>query len=346
MAKPCLLLIGNFLSASVGTRSVGEDLADRLAGIGYPVIKTSSRKGKIVRMLDMGITILCQRRIYDLAYLEVYSTLAFLWAEVCTRLLTSLHKPFVLVLHGGGLPDLATQNPSRVHRLLSQTKFVVTPSLFVQTKLSSFCPVIRYLPNAIDLSRYSFRLQDQAEPRLIWLRAFHEIYNPEMAVLVLAEVVKTHPDATLTLIGPDKKDGSMERTIRLIEDFKLVQKVFITGPIPKLEIPAELNKGGIFLNTTRFESFGVSVMEAAACGLPIVSTNVGELSYLWRNGEDAILVPSDDPKAMGEAVLRILSEPDLSGKLSASGKKRAEQFDWQIILPMWDRLFQQVLNRE
>jgi glycosyltransferase involved in cell wall biosynthesis len=74
----------------------------------------------------------------------------------------------------------------------------------------------------------------------------------------------------------------------------------------------------------------------------IVSTNVGELPYLWENGVDALLVPPNDPEAMAAAVKRILTEPGLAEKLSKNARIKAEQFDWPIILPQWEELFNSI----
>jgi glycosyltransferase involved in cell wall biosynthesis len=103
-----------------------------------------------------------------------------------------------------------------------------------------------------------------------------------------------------------------------------------------------LSEGDIFLNTTNHESFGVSVMEAAACGLCIVSTNVGELSLLWQDGHDSLLVQPDDHEAMASAVRGILCEPKLAERLSRNARAKAEQFDWSKILPQWEALLQEV----
>jgi glycosyltransferase involved in cell wall biosynthesis len=83
-------------------------------------------------------------------------------------------------------------------------------------------------------------------------------------------------------------------------------------------------------------------MEAAACGLCIVSTNVGELPLLWQDGHDALLVQPDDSTAMAAAVRRILREPGLAERLSRNARAKAEQFDWAVILPQWERVLAEV----
>ena len=69
-----------------------------------------------------------------------------------------------------------------------------------------------------------------------------------------------------------------------------------------MQVPSELNEFDIFLNTTFVDNTPVSVLEAMACGLCVVSTDVGGLSFLLEHEGDALLVPPDNPKAMAAAV--------------------------------------------
>jgi glycosyltransferase involved in cell wall biosynthesis len=344
MNKSGILLVGNFLSSHTGTRSVGEELSLRLSAIGWKTIETSHQPGRTFRLVDMLSSVIVHRKKYQIAYVEVYSGLAFFWAEMVVQLLSLLHKPVVLTLHGGGLVEFAQRNPTRITKLLRKGQIIVTPSLFLQAALKPYNTTIRYLPNAVDVSHYEFQLRYHPAPKIIWLRAFHEIYQPEMAVKVLSFLVKEFKEITLTMIGPDKKDGSLNSALDLAQRTDMTSHINIVGSIPKSEVPIWLAKGDIFLNTTRFESFGVSVVEAALIGLPIVTTSVGELSYLWENEKTAMLVPQNAPEAMANAIRRILTEPGLAERLSSNARRKAEQFDWSVILPHWERLLNEALK--
>jgi glycosyltransferase involved in cell wall biosynthesis len=81
-----------------------------------------------------------------------------------------------------------------------------------------------------------------------------------------------------------------------------------------------------------------------ACGLCIVSTNVGGLPFLLENEHDSLLVPPDDPAAMARAIRRILTEPGLSKRLSFNARSKVEAFDWSKILPQWEKLLAAVAD--
>ena len=338
----CVLLIGNFLSHTAGSRGVSEDLSEQLGRHGWHTITCSSKPNRLLRLSDMLLTSILHHSRYQVAHIDVFSGRAFLWADIISRVLRILKKPFILTLHGGNLNNFAQQYPGNVQRLLTSAKAVTTPSLFLQNSFSSIKNVVQYLPNAIEIAHYPFKLRSQPGPRLIWLRAFHSIYNPGLAVEVLALLHRELPLVSLTMIGPDKKDGSLQAVKRLAVELGVERNLHLFGAIPKPDVPARLDEGDIFLNTTRYESFGVAVMEAAAVGLPIVTTNVGELPYLWKDGQDALLVPPDDAEAMAKAVQRILTEPGLAERLSYNARQKAERYDWSVILPQWESLLTEV----
>lgn len=338
MNKQSILLVGNFLSARVGTRSVGEELSMRLAQKGWKTVETSSQLNRILRLLDMLFVTLTRKNQYQIAYVEVYSGMAFLWADVIARLLYKLGKSVILALHGGMLSEFAKNHPKRFAALLNQASAVVTPSLFLQFNLQAFCKNIIYLPNAVDINRYPFHPRKSVSPKIVWLRALHQIYHPEVAIQAIVRLRDEFPNISLLMIGPDKKDGSLQSVKQLIEVYGLESNVKIVGAVPKSEVPIWLKKGDIFLNTTRYESFGISVLEAALVGLPIVTTSVGELPYLWQHEHTAMLTPVNDPNAVANAIRRIILEPDLAEHLSINARRKAEQYDWSVVLPQWEAL--------
>ena len=160
-------MVGNFLSFHRGTRSVGEQLSSHLSVNHWKTIETSHHSGRIFRLMDMLATVIMHRKQYQVAYVEVYSGLAFYWAEIVVRLLSLLHKPMILALHGGRLPEFAQQKSERLGNLLNQGQIVVTPSLFLQARLKPFHSAIHYLPNAVDIRHYSFQLRGHPVPKLI-----------------------------------------------------------------------------------------------------------------------------------------------------------------------------------
>jgi glycosyltransferase involved in cell wall biosynthesis len=343
-SKPGILLVGNFLSGAGFTRGVCEDLAERLAQAGWPVITTSHKPARLPRLVDMMATAWKHRHEYAVAQVDAYSGPSFLWAEVVCWVLRRAGKPYVLTLHGGALPAFARRWPGRVRRLLRSAAVVTTPSHYLREQMRPYRSDLRLLSNPLDIGRYPFVLRQRPQPCLVWLRTFHHIYNPTLAPRVVALLAQEFPDVHLTMVGPDKGDGSLQATQRLAAELGVADRIAWPGGVPKADVPVWMSQGDIFLNTTNVDNTPVSVLEALACGLCVVSTDVGGIPYLLEHEEDALLVPPDDAEAMAAAVRRVLTEPGLAERLSRNARKKAEGFDWSVVLPQWERLLLEVLG--
>lgn len=346
MREKSVLIIGNFLSHRTGAQSVCEDLASHLEDNGWRVHGASTKQGRAAKLLDMLATVWRLRREYGVAQVDVYSGPAFIWAEAVGWALRRVRKPFVLTLHGGNLPNFARAWPRRVARLLRSAAVVTSPSRYLLEQMRPYRADIRLLPNPLDLTNYTFGAGVLDTRQLIWLRAFHSIYNPTVAPRVMARLNKDFPELRLMMIGPDKGDGSLQASQRVAAELGVTSEIKFISGVPKAQVPATLRQGGVFLNTTNEDNTPVSVMEAMASGLCVVSTNVGGLPYLLEDGEDALLVPPDDDAAMAAALRRILSDASLAQRLAANARRKVERFDWPAILPQWEEIFRSLLQTQ
>lgn len=339
-----ILVIGNFLSRAGRTPGVCEELASALRENGWEVHTASPAINRALRLLDMVTIIYRTRRKVRVAQIDLFSGSAFMWAETASFLLHHLRKPYVLTLHGGNLPAFGRRWPGRMTRVLSKAALITAPSAYLQETMSEYRADIHFLPNPVDLGRCKFRVRSAIHPRLIWLRAFHSLYNPALAPLVLARVARSYPEASLTMVGPDKGDGSLQQTRETAAAAGVEKQVEFVGAVSKADVPAWLARGDIFLNTTNADNAPVSVLEAMACGLCVVSTDVGGIPHLLEHEVDALLVPPGDADAMAEAVGRILSESGLAERLSRNARAKAELHDWSVVLPQWENLLLSLAN--
>lgn len=337
-AKPGVLMIGNFLSGSAGVRCVCEDLAHGLRSRGWRVFTASGANSRALRLLHMLATTWSKRLRYGVAQIDLYADLAFVYAEVVAASLRILRSPFILTLHGGALSELARTSPRRVGRLLKSAAAVTAPSPHHQEGLRHLRPDIRVVRNGVDLRLYQPRTLTAAQPRLVWLRAFHSTYNPVLAVEVAHLLSAGYPALELLMVGPDKGDGTYQLTADAVDAYGLRDRVRLVGAVPKVEVPLMLAKGDIFLNTTDVDNAPVTVVEALACGLCVVSTDVGGIPRLLTDGVDGLLVPARDAAAMATAVKRILTDASLAASLSANARVTALAFDREAVLTTWEEL--------
>lgn len=336
--RPRLLVVGNFMSKTVAHRDYCEDFADRLEARGWSLVRTSTQWNRVRRIADMLRVTWAERDRYDIAHVDVFSGNSFVWAESVTWLLRRLGKPFAVTLRGGNLPVFAKQWPRRMRTLLARASIVTTPSSYLATTIGPYARAITIVPNAVDISQIPFAERPRVRPRLAWVRAFHAIYNPTMAIDVLALVARRYPDATLTMLGHDKGDGSLAATRQRADELGVAAAVHIIPGVPKREVGRHLAEHDVFVNTTTIDNTPVSVLEAMACGLPVVSTNVGGIPFLLHDEQDALLTPSSDPAAMADSVQRILTDDQLARRLRNAGRNLALRCDWQPVLDQWEQI--------
>jgi len=158
-----------------------------------------------------------------------------------------------------------------------------------------------------------------------------------MAADVLKELLKTHPDAELCMVGPDK-DGSMEEFKNYVEGKDLADHVTITGKLSKQDWIDLSSDYDFFINTTNVDNTPVSVVEAMALGLCVVSTNPGGIPYLLSDDVDASLVDVDDSVGMAERIDVIIASPEKGRKYSTLAREKAESFDSELVMDLWKML--------
>ena len=113
----------------------------------------------------------------------------------------------------------------------------------------------------------------------------------------------------------------------------------------------QLLKGGlnfnehlIYINTTKYESFGNAVLESAACGLPVVSTNVGEIPIMWKNNFDILISSSFDPTEFADQVLKLLNDQELHSKISKNALFKVKKYRQSKIIDSWEKLFSDIYH--
>ncbi|MBE9576395.1 glycosyltransferase family 4 protein [Flavobacterium proteolyticum] len=328
-----LLYLGNRLSKHGFNKTTIETLGLQLEQEGFTVFYASNKKSFPLRLLDMMWSVINYRKQVSYLLIDTYSTKAFWYAFLCSQLARFFNIKYIPILHGGDLPNRLKKNPMLCRILFSNAYKNVAPSGYLKQAFEKegFKNVI-HIPNTIEIEKYEFKLRTELTPNLLWVRAFASIYNPKMAVKVLQQLQEQYPSATLTMVGPDK-DGSLQTTKDFAKSLGIA--VNFSGQLTKEEWWELASKHDIFINTTHFDNTPVSVMEAMALGLPVISTKVGGIPFLLANEQNALLVPDNDITAMTNAVLDLLENKPKNNLLITNARTFIEQMDWQLVKQSW-----------
>ena len=331
-----IVYIGNDLAGKTRYRTSHEIVTDLLRKSGYEVISVSDKKNKLLRMADMLYTVV---RHWNAQYflIDTYSTQNFYYALIISQFLRLGNKKYIPILHGGNLPERLEKNPLLSRMIFARAYRNVAPSPYLLRIFRKAGFGVEFIPNTLVLDRYLFKERKQFRPRLLWVRAFARHYRPCNAVKVLHRLKKQYPDTRLCMVGPDK-DGSMEDARCLAEKLNVKNDVIFTGALEQSEWHRLSEDYDIFINTTDVDNTPVSVMEAMALGLPVVSTRAGGLPDLIQHEHDGLLVDLNNPEAMAEAVVHYVENPGLAGKIAANARRKVEQFDGKKVLLQWKNI--------
>lgn len=331
-----LLYIGNRLSKHGFTPTTIETLGLSFEQEGYKLYYASSKKSKGIRFVDMLLKTFQFRNKADYVIIDTYSTSNFWYAFAVSQLSRILGLKYITILHGGDLPKRLEKNPALCAMIFNNSYKNVAPSKYLMHyfELANIKNLI-YVPNTIEIKNYPFKIRENVAPKLLWVRSFAKIYNPQMAINVFDAIKKEYPQAALCMVGPEK-DGSLEEAKKHAE--KLGLTVNFTGRLSKKEWVKLSENYDIFLNTTRFDNTPVSVIEAMALGLPVITTNVGGIPFLVENEKTAILVNDGDEKKMTEQIKYLIKNSHSAKSLSQNSRELAEKFDWNDIKSSWAKI--------
>ena len=333
-----LLYIGNKLLKNGNTETTIDVLSRLLSLEGYIVHSFSDKKNKLLRLFDMLYNIIKHSKKTDYVLIDTYSTQNFYYAYLCSQLCRILGLKYLPFLHGGNLSSRLKSSPKLSRAIFKNAYKNISPSKYIEKSFKNFgYSNIEVIPNSVEIEKYPFKRRTFEAVKLLWVRSFSVIYNPNLAIDILHELKKKGIVSSLCMIGPEK-DGSLDKAKNYAKSLNL--EVIFTGKLEKKEWISLSKSFNIFINTTNFDNMPVSIIEAMALGLPIISTNVGGIPFLIDNEVDGVLVAPNNVEDFVEVILRMRSNPEKAFDITTSARKKAEQFDWSIVKKQWIKLLQ------
>ncbi len=335
-----VVLIGNFLSKHGFNPTAIEDLAVVLS-TKYSVKISSDRNSSLLRLFDMLKCVIVNRNKCKLIIIDVFSTRAIIFVFLVVLFAKWFNIPYVPVLRGGGLPKQIKKYPSLYNFIFNEAKKIISPSKYIQQNINQNLS-IEIIPNYIHLKQYNYKIRKKIKPNILWVRSIHQIYNPIMAVNVLYQIKKEYPNAKLCFVGPVKDDNLMDELVSSIDDLNLQKSITFTGYLSKLEWIELSSKYDIFINTTNYDNHPISVIEAMALGLTVISTNAGGMKNLIQKGENGLLVQKNDVNSMATNIKYLLEGKIDAHYLANNARNLIEKHDFSVIIKKWHALINSI----
>ncbi|MEF9996069.1 MAG: glycosyltransferase family 4 protein [Burkholderiaceae bacterium] len=264
-----------------------------------------------------------------------------LFAAPAIRIAAWRGCPVVVNYRGGEAAVFLARSADRVVPVLRRAQALVVPSGFLQEVFARHGLSAQVVPNIVDLARFYADPRPLAQRASVILVARHlePIYGLDVAVRAFARVAAELPGARLVLAGQGPERAALER---LAAELGVAEEVEFSGPLQRDAIAARLRAAAIALNASRIDNMPNSVLEAMASGVPVVSTAVGGVPWVVRDGVSALLVPPDDETAMAHAILKLLRDPALATRLAGAGQVEVQAYAWPRVRAQWGAIYSSV----
>jgi len=246
--------------------------------------------------------------------------------------------PVIVNYRGGEAREYLRDSARWVKPSLSKAVALVVPSGFLQDVFSEFGLPAAIIPNVIDLEMFrpAPAPPDGAFFTLVITRNLEAIYGIDTAIRALAAARETFPDVRLRIAGTGPLEGELRQ---LAKNLGLESEIDFVGRLDRRQIVELYHGAHAMLNPSRVDNMPNSVLEALACGVPVISTNVGGVPYIVQDTKTAMLVAADDVQGMAQAISRLRADSTLRTQLRENGCRAVAQYAWPVVKPQWLALY-------
>ena len=175
----------------------------------------------------------------------------------------------------------------------------------------------------------------------ILIRAYSKAYE-----ILLKTMPHVSNKLRLLIVGGGPQ---LNELINLTKQLKIDGSVDFTGFIKNKNVPEYLNRMNIYVAMSRMksESFGVAIVEASACSLPVIVSDIGGLPEVVENGKTGYLVESENVDAVTEVLIKLITDKDLRDKMGESGRKFVrEKYEWSKCVDIMEGIYDRLIHEK
>ena len=268
--------------------------------------------------------------------------------------------PYVIQAHGSVLPFFQKQRLKKIFDLFFGYRILRDASKMIastKTEVEQYKKMgvdedkIEIVPNGIDLSEYEnlpekreFRRKysiREDEKMILYLGRIHKIKGIDLLVETFADMVKELDSLKLVIVGPD--DGFLSTLKRQIENLKISDKILFTGLIPEKDKLGAYVDADVYVLPSVYETFPVTVLEACACGTPIIVTDRCGIANIVNDNNVGHVVEYNKDQ-LQDAIFKILTNVELRRYFGESGKMLVrEKYSWDIVVEQLEKIYGDII---
>ena len=240
-----------------------------------------------------------------------------------------LGKRVILNYHTGGAEGHLRRWSRLVRWAAAKADLFVVPSQYLREVFLRAGIVTTVVPNFVEVP--DDLTAGPAGPVIVNTRALEPLYDIPTTLRAFALVQARFPDASLLLVAR----GSQERYHRALAAELGLRGVEFIGGVSHDDIPRYLSQAALFLNSSRIDNQPLSILEAFACGVPVVTTAAGGIPDIVQHGETGMLAPVGDHRALGEHACEVLGNERLARRLVRGGRAAVAAHRWEALRDQW-----------
>ncbi len=257
------------------------------------------------------------------------------------------HVPFITTCHG-----FYSEQP--FSRVMGWGKIVIVASHVIGKRMREDFGVshakIRLIPRGVDLAE--FKPSPEGHPKksgeiiIGIIGRLTPIKGHALFLKAMARVVRVIPQAKIQIIGDAPKPQYKEEMMLMAKNLGLAHATEFLGT--RYDIAQLLSKMSVLVvPSVGEEAFGRVAIEAGACGVPVVATRIGGLVDIIEHEKDGLLTPTDDPRVLADAVLRLLKNPPLAAGFAKSLKEKVERdFNLDVMFEKTLKVYEEAVSQK
>jgi glycosyltransferase involved in cell wall biosynthesis len=283
-----------------------------------------------------------QVRKYDVIHIFSASYFSFVLAPTPAILIGRLYgKGLLLNYHSGEAEDHLQRWHRSAMPTLRLVDEIVVPSEYLVRIFSKFGLQAKPIYNLIETDRFRFRERRPLKPVFLSNRNFEKHYGVDRVLRAFALIQKRIPEASLVVAGDGPERVALEQ---LAVELNLSNTKF-TGRVPHDRVIELYDSADIFLNGSEIDNQPLSILEAFACGLPIVTTDAGGIPYMVSQEKTALVVPMGAYEQLAASALRLLDDEPLAQRIIEQGREECKKYQWDAVREQWLKVYFELANQ-
>lgn len=309
----------------------------RLPGA-FRVLQSVKYLRTVVTSLLYFVTLFARVPSYDVIHIFSASYFSFVLAQTPAILVAKLFRKRILLnYHSGEAEDHLTRWRTAVPtiRLVDE---VVVPSPYLVKIFASFGIETHAINNLIELDKFTFRERRPLRPLFLSNRNLESHYGVDHVLRAFALIQKEIPEAELLVAGDGSQRGALEDLALALG----LRNTKFVGCVEHDDIIDQYHHADIYLNGSEIDNQPLSILEAFACGLPVITTDAGGIPDMVTNDTTGFVVSHGDHEAMASRALDLLQRRKAVAPLVQRAHDECQKYTWSAVRNQWIKLYRDV----